>query len=219
MANNYYGSEESTTNWGGMGGKVFGSADNSVNVANQHRMGQQYQSDIQKQIADSQLGFQQQKFNTVFPWLQGQFGNLASQWNSNGGGGSSGKSPEITVGGVWNPQQIQQQVNATRAGNDQKTASTMRGQTANLAGQGFGASSPLLAALHGQAQAANLGTNTQAEQQFRNEAAKANAGQLLNTQQARETQFANRQGEQIARQKNTVGMYSALLSALGGFNY
>ena len=95
----------------------------------------------------------QERFNSVFPWLQNFAGSLGS--NLATAGGSSGKSPEITVGGVWNPQQIQQQVNATRAQNDQG----MRSQNAQAAGQtagmGFGSHSPLLQALYGQNFAAN----------------------------------------------------------------
>jgi len=176
-----------------------------------------------KGLADAQIAiqpateanaFKQQRFNAIFPWLTGQMGNLQS--NMARPGGQSGMSPEITVGGVLNPQQIQQQVNAARSGNDQSAATQMQGQTATTAGQGFGANSPLLAALHGQTMASNLATNTGNERDIRLQAATGNAQNLLATQGARETQFANRQREDIQRRTPIWGAYGSLLGALSG---
>ena len=156
----------------------------------------------------------QQRFDTLWPWLQGQFGNLQNELAR--AGGQSGASPEITVGGVWNPQQVNQQVNATRAQNDMAAQSQMKQQAQKVGGMGFGSNSPLLQALQGQTQAANLATNTQAEQQFRNQAAQLNAEHLFNTQQGRENQFASRQREDIERRKPIWSGYNTLLGSLVG---
>lgn len=182
--------------------------------AERGRLAGQKQAETAVQPALQANQMRQERFNTIFPWLQNQIGSFGS--NMATAGGASPKSPEITVGGVFNPQQIQQQVNATRATNDRAMQSQNAQQTNKLAGQGFGANSPLLAALQGQNFAANLGTNTQAEQQLRTTAAQQNAQQVLGTQQARETQFANRQREDIERRKPYFGLYGQMLSSLGG---
>lgn len=206
------------------GGSYFGSGGSSNSYINEQLQNQYI---VKPQLASqekvAQIGadaskfpaqMQQDRFNQVFPWLQGQLGSLQSQMAT--AGGQSPKSPEITVGGVYNPQQIQQQVNATRAQGDQAMNSTIRQNTQQNAGKGFGSNSPLLQALNGQARASNLGTNTMAEQQFRNQAAQANAGHVLQTQQAREGQFASRQNEDIERRKPYWSTMNSLIGALGG---
>lgn len=167
---------------------------------------------MQAQELPAQL--QQQRFNSVFPWLQSQLGKFGSQMARPGG--QSGASPEITVGGVLNPQQIQQQVNAMKSGNEQSSATQQQQQSRDLAGRGFGANSPLLAALHNQTQAATLGQNVGGERDIRLNAANANAGQLLKSQQAREQQFASRQQEDIQRRQPYFSMANTLLSSLAG---
>ncbi len=158
----------------------------------------------------------QQRFDTIFPWLQGQLGSLSSGGGLATAGGQSGPSPEITVGGVWNPQQTQQQVNSARAKNDQTAQTTMRGQQQQLSAQGFGANSPLLQSLYGQTQANNLATNTSNEREIRNNAAQQNAQNLLSTQSARENQFANRQNEDIERRKPVWQTFNNLIGSLVG---
>ena len=157
---------------------------------------------------------QQQRFQSVFPWLQSQFGRISSQMARPGG--QSPPSPEITVGGVLNPQQVQQQVNSMKASNEQTGATQMAGQSRDLAGRGFGSNSPLLAALHGQTQASVLGQNVGGERDIRLGAAQQNAGQLLSTQQARAQAFAQRQQEDIARRQPYFSMANTLLSSLAG---
>lgn len=174
-------------------------------------------------LADSQIAsapamaaekFSERKFDTVWPWLQGQFGTLSGQLAT--AGGASGQGPHISTGGVWNPQQVQQQVNATRAQNDRSMNTQNQKATNEVAGRGFGSSSPLLQAIYGQNFAANLGTNTQAEQQLRTTAAQQNAEHTLGTQQASEQQFSNRQQEDIARRKPYWQTYNTLLQSLAG---
>ncbi len=190
--------------------------------------------DFQDQLANQRLGFgsqeniarmsaeaskypallQQQRFDRLFPWMQGQMGSINKQMAT--AGGQSGPSPEITVGGVLNPQQIQQQVNSMRASNDQTGAGQMAKQASQLAGRGFGSNSPLLAALQGQTQANTLAQNVGGEREIRLGAAGQNAEHLLGTQQAREGQFASRMREDIERRKPYFSLQNTLLSSLAG---
>ena len=153
------------------------------------------------------------RFGQIFPWLTGQLGGLGAMSRT---GGQSPPSPEITVGGVWNPQQTQQRVNAARAQNDQSLATQQRGNAEKLSAGGFGGNSPMLAALQGQAASANRATNTTSEREIRNTAAEQNAGHLLNTQKAREAQFASRQQEDIERRKPIYQLYSSLFGSIAG---
>lgn len=161
---------------------------------------------------------QQQRFNRVFPFVQSQLGRVGDLAFSGAadGGAAGGIGPNIKVGGVWNPQQIAQQVNATRAQNDQAMQSHMATNAQNLSGRGFGSNSPLLQALQGQAYGQNLATNTQAEQTLRTQAAQQNAEHLLNTQTARANEYAQRQQERLTGRGQTLNTYSALLNALSG---
>lgn len=131
-------------------------------------------------------------------------------------GGQSGPSPEITVGGVLNPQQIQQQVNAARAANDMATGSRITDTNRSLAGRGFGAGSPLAAALSTGMQNQNLATNTANEREIRLGGAQMNSGQLLRSQMAREEQFGRRQQEDIERRRPYFQTQASLLAALAG---
>ncbi len=195
-----------------------------------------YQSDAQKAIASERAAadteqariaadaaryaasyapnLQQARFQAVFPWMQSQVSSALS--GAERAGGQSGPSPEITVGGVYNPQQIQQQVNAQRGTNDQTAASQVSKQGQSLAGRGFGSNSPLLQALSGQTMANNLATNTSNEREIRWNAAQGNAQHLLGTQTARENQFANRMREDIERRKPYFQMANTLLGSVAG---
>jgi len=168
----------------------------------------------------AQIGFQREalaqkgnQWNNVWGALQGHLGNVQGMMTA---GGQSGPSPEITVGPVWNEQQIQQRVNAQRAANDQAMQSRTSDMQAGLAGRGFGANSPLAMALGQGFQNQNLATNTANERETRLGSAQMNAGHLLQTQQAREGQFASRQAEDIERRKPIWNSYNAILAALAG---
>jgi hypothetical protein len=125
------------------------------------------------------------------------------------GGGSNGSGtvgPQITAQGVYSPQQIQQQVNSTVAGNDQRTAGDIQGIQQSLAGQGYGGSSPLMQALMSQRQAAGAASNAQTRTDLPMRAAEMNARQLLNSQVSQENQFANRRREGIALLGQVLGL-------------
>jgi hypothetical protein len=179
------------------------------------------QANIAAQAAMYPATLQQQRFNTVFPWVSGQVfpwvqGQLGKFGQPGTGGGFPGQPPEVTVGGVLNPQQVQQQVNQTKAATDAATQTNIRGMQQRLGGTGMGAQSPLAQALTGQMQGQGLQTNTQNETNLRLQAAQQNAQNLLATQQARlggweaSGQLANQ------RLQALLGPENALIAALGG---
>lgn len=161
---------------------------------------------------------QQSRFNSVFPWLKGQFGQATGGSASGGplGAYAPGAGPHITVGGVYSPEKVQQQVNSTRAQNDQSTATKNAQAAAQTSGRGFGSNSPLLQSIYGQNNAANLATNTSAEQQLRYNAAQGNQQAILNSQQAAGQQYGARQNELLQARGQNAGVYNALLAALSG---
>lgn len=160
---------------------------------------------------------QHSRFNTVFPWLKGQLAGLQDGINSTSSGSGSGAgTPSIRVGGVYNPQQIQQQVNASNAAID-RTTGTQNAQAAQQSGsRGFGSNSPLLMALQGQNNASGLAAKVQGENQLRTSAAGMNAQQQLASQQAAAGAYGQRQQESIQRRGQSLSAYASLLSALSG---
>lgn len=183
------------------------------NLATQQR-GETQRAQIAARASTAPARMQQQRFNTVYGDIRNQLGQMGATFGQVGG--QSPPSPEITVGGVWSPDQVQQQVNAARAGNDQATQARQAVMQRQMAGRGFGANSPLAMALGVGMGNQNLATNTGAEREIRWNAAQGNAQHQLATQQAREQQFASRQDEDIRRRQSQLQAYSALLGALGG---
>lgn len=103
--------------------------------------------------------------------------------------GMAAGAPQVNSGPIWNPQQIQQQVNAQRGQNDQGAATQIANMQGQVAGRGFGTGSPLAQALGGMFQMGNMGQNADAERQIRWDTAQGNAqhiqrGQIANAQTA-----------------------------------
>lgn len=160
----------------------------------------------------------QQRWNTVFPWVQSQLSGLTQNgFPGTGGGAGGGAGPAaITVGPVFSGDQVQQQVNARTAANDQATAGKVRGVQQSLAGHGFGGDSPLARALGLAAQNQNLAANTANERDTRLGAAQMNAQQVLEAEKARAAAQADYMQNQTEAAKIPAGMFSSLLAALGG---
>jgi len=184
-----------------------------------------YNADAQVRAAQAAAGPQYQKLkdqrelrNNLLNWLSPKINQAWDERGTTGGALSSalGGGPAISAGPIWDPQQIQQRVNATRAQTDMGTASKMRQAAEQTAGRGFGAQSPLLMALQGNLQNQGMASNAQAENDIRWGAAQGNAGQVLKGQAFRENQYAARQGEEIERQKAAQSSMNALLQMLGG---
>lgn len=163
---------------------------------------------------------EQGRFDRIFPILSGQLASL------NGGGGDYsagyrgdgpvGQQPAISDAPVYTDAQTQEQVNAQRAANDQTAAGQAARMRANLAGRGYGANSPLAQLLGQNFMSQALGASAANERETRLGAAGANAAQVLKAQQARESQYASRQAEDIERNKTSQSNRNALMSALVG---
>jgi hypothetical protein len=165
-------------------------------------------------LAQQNLDFNRQKFGAIAGALGGAMANFGG--GAATPGGQSPASPEIGVRGVWDPQQVDQQVNAARASNDASTASRVRSAEAANGAAGFGPNSPLLMALRQGFQNQNLMANADAGRQIRTQAAQQNSDAIFKQQQARESQFASRQSEDIQRRTPYFQTQNALISALAG---
>lgn len=166
-------------------------------------------------LARQAQGFNERRFDTVWGGLNGLIGQLGSGGFATAGG-QSGQSPEISVGGVFTPQQIQQQVNAARGQNDATTANRVRQAQQQSAGRGFGSNSPMLQALTQRYENQNLATNADTERDIRQNASSLNADQRLATQEARSQQFSERQDEDIRRRQPYFQTANQLIAALAG---
>lgn len=160
------------------------------------------------------LDFEQGKWNTLLPYIQQSMGGL-NQFGRIGG--HSGPGPRINAGPIWDQGKIQQQDNAIRAQGDQQTASGVQDMQNRLAGSGYGAKSPLALALETQMGMGNRANAADQVRQFGQNAAQQNAAHVLQGQQAQESQFSNRQQEDIARRHAVLGYQSSLLGMLGQF--
>ena len=160
---------------------------------------------------------QQRRFDTVFPFVQGQMGQMAGQMGQGGNWGyQQGQGPRINAGPVWNPQQIQQQVNQAQGQNNATAASQNREVAERTAAHGFGSRSPLLMALQGANNNAALAENTRVGAQIPWTAAQGNASQMLNSQTAAANQYNQQQQQALTARGQTIQGYSALLSSLAG---
>lgn len=178
------------------------------------------QEAIAKTQADASMypaKLRDQHFQQLFPMLSKGFGALGGGFGSPAtAGGASGQGPAISAGPVWNPQQIQQQVNSSRAQTDASTQTQQKATGEQAAGRGFSSQSPLTLALQGQEAGQGMATNAQNQNQIQWGAAEGNSKSLLAGQQAREGQFASRQQEDIQRRLPYFQQQNALISALGG---
>ncbi len=160
---------------------------------------------------------QQERFGQVFPYLRDALGGTAGDLQSGyRGQGQVGNQPTIDADNVLSEQQIQQQVNAGRASNDQRTGGAQRALAQRMAARGYGTNSPLAMELGVGLSNQNLAQNSTLERETRYDAAQGNAKQRLGAQTAREGQFASRQQEDIERNRVASGRYNALLGALAG---
>lgn len=197
----------------------------------------------------AKLGFGEQVFGQVFPFVQqmlqqganGGFGfggagggGFGAALGATGGTGSAGSgiNPAAQAPGqVWTPQQTQQQINASRAQNDSQTKAGQAQNAARLGGQGFGANSPLLAALNNQLAGQNMQTNSANALNTGLQASQMNAQQATQAAQIaaglQQAGMNNQASLANARTAANASMYganlgaqnarfSALMSALSG---
>lgn len=164
-------------------------------------------------------------FGQLNAQLRGQYtGRLPvgnDYWNNALGQVSRGSQP-INTNPIWNPQQIQEQVNQSSANNWQQAGGQERQLAGTLGGRGFGSNSPLYQALSTNLGAQTRNTNTQAENSLRWTAAQGNAQQVLAAQQAEAQRQQGLAGLATGLYGTDVGaamgQQNALLQALTGMN-
>ncbi len=172
-------------------------------AADSARNGQQ----LQYNLGQDQLGFQKDRFGQVFGAVQGQLG------------GGLDAAPIRTVGSsaptqVLTGDQVQQQVNASRAGLDRRAETQAADAGRSLAGRGFGANSGLGFALGQMARGQAASAGADQEREIRLGAARDNAQQgtaaaQLGLQAGMANQDADLKRRGIAAQRQ-----SSLLSSL-----
>lgn len=152
----------------------------------------------------------QQRWGQIFPHVQGilgQAGNLNDMYS----GSQLDKSATIDQSPVYSGQQIQEQVNATRAQNDAATASRQSALSRQLAGRGYGSRSPIGLMMNQSLMGQNLQGNTAAEQQLRFGAAESNAKHVLNAQKANVDRVAGYNQQDTERGRTRSGLLQGLI--------
>lgn len=178
---------------------------NQLNIARMQADASRYPTQVKESM-----------FNRIFPYIGRMMngGSFLSGYNTSA---QTGQQPYISDAPVYSQQAIQERVNAQRAQGDAAMASRQQQLRNSAAGRGASANSPLMQSMMNAMYGQNLAANTQAENDLRFNAAKENASQVLNAQQAREKQYASRQGEGIERGKVNYSGLTGLLGALGSF--
>jgi hypothetical protein len=180
--------------------------------------GVEYSQNAETARLNTTLAFAQDKWNQIFPLIQGFLANPDE------GGSSSlsfealvtalGAAPWITQGGVWTPSQIQSQLNALYARSDQKAATLLHDAQIDLAGRGFGGSSPLIDMLRFSYDAEAMATSTEGAQQIALQSGQANAEQLLSQQQQRQAQYEANERTFAELQRIAVELSTGVLQAV-----
>lgn len=185
--------------------------DTATTAANAQMHGQ----DLQFQAAQLPINFARDKFNTLLPMFQGAFNNGQG---TAGGSANLAPAPNVTVGGVYTPQQTAEQVNAAQAHNAQLAATQDRQAQQSNAAKGSSSRSPILAALMQENQAARMGADSSSAQQIGLANAQANAQQQTASEGLRGQLWNQQNQQQIDVQHNNQGYSSALLAALAGLS-
>jgi hypothetical protein len=173
----------------------------------------------QAAAAEYAPGLQQQRFNTVFPWLQGQVSGLQSTLSGKSGSGVGGfgtGGPTITTGPVLNPQQIGQEKSLANAGLQQNLGLTNQTASNTFAGNGFGANSPLEKMLQGTNAQSERGQQVSADTNIDLTSAQNNSQQNLASQTANAGVYAQRQQEGLQARQQNLGLYGQMLGILNG---
>lgn len=171
--------------------------------------------DTQLQLGMAPINLKRDIFNQVSPLLTGLVGNAG---NGDRVGGTNSPPPDITRGGIWSPQQVDEQVNAAKSANAANADRTTRGNATSLAAQGFGSRSPLLAALNASTQMQRAGADATADRETRWNAAEGNAQQTTRTDQLAVDRWDRTEKNDIARRQaanNYTSSLASILASLG----
>lgn len=165
--------------------------------------------DLSFQASMAPINWSRERFGQLFPLVQSELSGGVDRV-----GGASRPLPGVTVGGVWDDNQVQQQVNAARAGIDQRTAGRQQQAGRSAAGRGFSPSSPLLQALSTQIGNAGMAAGADAERGIRWDAAEGNARQRLSAEQLAQQQWSDYEDADIRRRQAATTRTGTLLQAL-----
>lgn len=190
--------------------------------------------DLSFQEAMLPINWQRERFNTILPMFTGvvrnfgPFGGGSQQgvpagtemYRALGGGGGPGDPtaglPGVTMGGVYSPQQTQEQINASQARNAAMAESQRRRIAESAGSRGMAGNSPLLQALQAGTGVAQMGADAEARRETQLAHAKANAEQRLGAETLRGQLWGERERQVTARQNTAAQQQSALLMALAG---
>lgn len=129
--------------------------------------------------------WQTQAMQSLYPQITSQLFGDPARYRVGMAGGPNVRLPGVSVGGIWSPQRIQEQVNLMRSIAEQQTEGQLQRQQQELLGRGYGSGSPILAALQQTGQQQKLAGQTSSENELRTRMDQMNRQHLLSTQQAR----------------------------------
>lgn len=170
--------------------------------------------DLSFQSSMAPVTLARDRFNSVLPMFQ----QALAAGPGEKVGGQNTPQPGVTVGGVYTPQQIEEQVNAAYAKNAGQTDTARRLATESAAGRGIAPQSPLLSALNGQLLAAQMAADADAGRNIRFDAAGANAKQQTASEGLRGELWQADNAMEIQRRQMADNSRNALLAALAGFS-
>jgi len=181
-------------------------------IAGQQQAGENYRAGLALQGQLAPLQFRQQRFDQLFPYLQGMLGNQ----NAMTPGGYTSPPPAISTNNPWSQTMQNQAVNSARAYGDRATGTRMKQMQQGLAARGYSPNSALAQQLGGQAQAAGLANNMAQTRGINNEYAQRRADQTYRTNQLQNQQWGMGEDFDIRRRTPVLGQQSQLLTALLG---
>lgn len=166
----------------------------------------------------TKLQFAQDKFNTVYPFVQSSLTDALAGNPSTPG--LDDDWPYVSTRGVFTLAQIQQQVNKAWAQNDARAQSQLRQLQGELAGRGFSSNSPLFDVIRVGVLGQTLRANNDSATSIRLQSARANAEQTLKAQELQVNEFQAKNGVALESEKNQitrqVGFVGALAQLVGG---
>lgn len=171
--------------------------------------------DLQFQASMAPITWQRERFNSVFPLFQQALQGYGGG-NQERIGGQNTPTPGVTVGGVYSPAQMQQQVNAAKANNASEAATQNAKTQESAASRGMSSRSPLVAALMQNNEAQRMMMDAEASREIPFQAAQANAENLARTEALRGNLWQAENQMDINRRKAAFDQQNTLLAALAG---
>lgn len=170
--------------------------------------------DFQLKAAEIPYQYKRGVFDQVFPLIQGALGGSFGQGGTVGG--ATTPPPAGAPRSVWDDAMVQQQVNAGSAQNAMAGAAAKGRAADELGSRGFGAGSPLLAALKGAIDIGTTAANSDLARQTRWDAARGNAAQATQAANLDATVWQAFNDLDVRRRQSTNQSAAQLIAALSG---